>query len=246
MQLQFDKKGSIGWITLANPPYNNLTHPVFADKKDLLQFLNDPELTSIILCGAGKHFSGGAEIENLQKLAQDPQALRKALNQGKELLTVISHATVPVAALIFGSCLGGGLELALSCHFRFAAQNAMLGFPESAHGLMPGMGGTIFAQELIGHNHLIDLILTGRMMRAEEAMEIGLVDKVSPAKIIENELIQFLNSLTSEHSPKLIRSVMRSIHNGRRLPTQEALTEETKLFCELAKMNAPSFISNKN
>ena len=152
-----------------------------------------------------------------------------------------------MAALIFGSCLGGGLELALCCHFRFAAQNAMFGFPESDHGLMPGMGGTILAREFIGEGHLIDLLLSGRMIRAEEAMEMGLVDTVASPKTIEEKLVNFLEGLTRRHSPKLIRSVMRSIHNGRRLPTGEALALETKLFCELVKESAalaPTTIKN--
>lgn len=245
MRLQFDKKGSTGWITLTNPPYNSLVHPVFADKKELVEFLNDPALKSVILRGAGKHFCSGAEVESLSKLAQDPRLLKEALNQGKELLDIISRATIPVAALIFGSCLGGGLELALCCHFRFAASNAMFGFPESDLGLMPGMGGTILARELISDNHLIDLLLSGRMIRAEEAMEMGLVDTVSSSKTIEEKLVDFLDMLTCRHSPKLIRSVMRSIDNGRRLSTQEALAEETKLFCDLARESGLVDSSNK-
>ncbi len=238
MQLKYEISGSMGKMTLVNPPYNSLLHPVFADKNELSEFLNNQELTSVILCGKGKHFCSGAEIENLNQLTKKPQALQDALNHAKELLDIISNASIPVAALIFGSCLGGGLELALSCHFRFAAQNAMFGFPESDYELMPGMGGTIYSQEIITDNHLIEMILSGRMIRAEEAMKFGIVDTVCAAKTIEETLVTFLDGLTQRHSPELIRSVMRSIHNGKRLPTQQALAEETKLFCQLAKSNA--------
>jgi len=235
MQFQYDKMGTAGWITLSNPPYNSLIHPVFTDRKKLLDFLGDPELKYIILRGEGKHFCRGAEIENLAELKHDTQALQKAIEQGKELLGIISRATVPVAALIYGSCLGGGLELALSCHFRFAAQNAMFGFPESNHGLMPGMGGTLIDHEQIDSRYLIDLILSGRLFRAEEAQKIGLIDTIAPAKNIEEKLVHYLDNLTCRHTPKLIRSVMQSINNGKYLPMREALSEETQLFCQLAR-----------
>lgn len=244
MQLQYKKTGATGRITLFNPPYNSLIHPVFADKNELVEFLNDRELKSIIIQGAGKHFCSGAEIENLAELARDPAALQTALDCGKELLTAISESTIPVAALISGSCLGGGLELALCCHFRFAAQNAMLGFPESDYGLMPGMGGTVLALEAINRRNLIELLLSGKMVRAEEALEMGMVDQISSPRTIEDDVIAFLDRLTSRHPPELIRSVMRSINNGRQMPRQKALEEETKIFCQLARSNAPSVFSN--
>ena len=235
MQIFFDTDGRLGTITLSNPPHNNLSHPVFCEKEELLEFLNNPALTHVILTGEGKHFCGGADLEHLKELAAEPKTLAKALDQGKELLQILSNAPVPVAALIRGSWLGGGLELALSCHFRFASKNAMLGFPESGHGLMPGLGGTILSGDLFTRHHLIDLLLSGRMIRGDEALEIGLVDTVCPSKEVEKKLLAFLQRLSGRHTPKLIRSVMRSIHNGSELPTEEALAEESRLFCELVK-----------
>jgi len=235
MQFQYEKKGTAGWITLSNPPYNSLIHPVFTDREQLLDFLADPELKYVILQGEGKHFCSGAEIENLEKLIQDSQALQKMMDKGKELFRIISRATVPVAALIYGSCLGGGLELALSCHFRFAYQNSLFGFPESDHGLMPGMGGTLIDPELIDSRHLIELILNGRLFRAQEALDMGLIDTLAPAKSIEEKLVNYLDNLTHRHTPGLIRSVMQSINNGKYLPIHKALSEETQLFCQLAK-----------
>lgn len=245
-QLQFEKIDATGWMTLTNPPYNSLIHPAFCDKEQLIDFINEPGLKQAILCGAGKHFCSGADLESLAELAQEPLLLREALNHGKELLEILSSATIPVAALIFGSCLGGGLELALSCHFRFAAKNAMFGFPESDHGLMPGMGGTIFSKDVISNSGAIDLLLSGRMIRAEEALAKGLVDTVAPGKIIKEQVCHFLDGLTDRHSPNLIRSVMHSIQNSRRLPTGDALAEETKLFCDLLRDNSEIPSNNKN
>lgn len=245
MQLLFDTDGRLGTIILSNPPHNNLCHPVFCDKEELLDFLNNPTLTHVIIKGKGKHFCGGADLERLKELAAEPDKLREALDQGKELLQIISHAPVPVAALIRGSCLGGGLELALSCHFRFASHNAMLGFPESEYGLMPGLGGTVLSVDLLTRYNLIDLLLSGRMIRGEEALEIGLVDAVCPPKEVEEQLSVFLQRLTERHTPKLIRSVMQSIHNGNQLPTKKALAEESRLFCELVRDSRHQPYQNK-
>lgn len=201
----------------------------------MIDFIENPDLAHVIIRGEGKHFCSGADIGSLKELAREPQILQKALDQGKELLEVISNATIPVAALILGSCLGGGLELALSCHFRFASNNAMFGFPESELGLMPGLGGTLLSKDLIPRHHLIDLVLSGRMIRGEEAKAMGIVHTVCPTKQVEKELVTFLTQLTEKHPPRLIRSVMQSIHNSRRLSTSKALTEESRLFCELAR-----------
>jgi enoyl-CoA hydratase len=235
MQFRYQKTGPIGRITMVNPPTNALTHPFFADKEELRSFFEDHDLKAVILRGQGRHFCSGADPESFTDSFRDTQNLKDALHSAKELLQLISFAPIPVAAVISGSCLGGGLEIALACHFRFAATTAMFGFPECGHSLMPGMGGTVFPQQMIPRRHLIDLILSGRMIGAEEALQTGLVDFVSPGKKVGEEAARYLESLTGSHPPKVIRAVMRSIHNGRRMPMDEALAEETRLFCELAQ-----------
>ena len=235
MQFHYQKTGSIGRITMVNPPTNALIHPLFADKEELRSFFEDRNLKAVILRGGGRHFCSGADPEALAQASSAKRTCRSLWPGQKNCCSIISFAPIPVAAVITGSCLGGGLEIALACHFRFAATTAMFGFPECGHSLMPGMGGTVFPRQTIPRRHLIDLILSGRMIGAEEALQIGLVDFVSPGKKIGEEAVRFLESLTERHSPNVIRAVMRSIHNGRRLPMEEALAEETRLFCELAQ-----------
>ena len=236
----YNRQGALGWITIVNPPHNALAHPVFADVRELTGFLAEPALKGVILRGNGKHFCSGADPDSFRELFGNAEELRDAINQGKELIDTLSFAPVPVAALIVGSCLGGGMELALSCHFRFSSRNAMFGFPECDHGLMPGLGGTIFSQDVLTTPHLIDLVLSGRMIRADEALQIGLVDKTYAPADIEDAVVTFIDRLTARHPPKIIHSIMQSVHNGRRLPAREALREETRLFCELAKEIAPT------
>lgn len=235
MRFHYKRVKNIGWITMVNPPANALVHPVFADKEELLSFFEDTALKAVILRGEGRHFCSGADPDSFIDIFRDTRSLHRALDNAKELLQILSFAPIPVAAVISGSCLGAGLEIALACHFRFAAKSAMFGFPECGHALMPGMGGTIMSRQLIAQRYVIDLVLSGRMIGAEEARQIRLIDVVGAGKKIEDEAIRFLESLTSSHPPKLIRAVMRSIHNGRQMSTEAALAEETRLFCELAQ-----------
>ncbi len=234
MKLQYRISGSLGWITLENPPYNTLDHPVFADWTELKAFLATPELKAVVITGAGRHFCGGANLEALRVQAGDPATLAKAMDHGKTLLQTIAFAPVPMLALIRGSCLGGGLEIALACHFRFASANAMLGFPEAESGFMPGFGGAVFTSDRVSRQAIVDLMLSGRTVRGDEALSLGLVTRVLPTPELEGAATAFLHALTDERSPLLIRSVMESIHNGRRLPMGEALQRETELFGRVA------------
>lgn len=235
MQLRFEIKDSLGWIILENPPHNSLTHPVFADKNQLLSFLNNPQIKGVIVRGSGRHFSSGADPETFSKLFSSPRKFEALLNQAKELLNIINSSTIPTVAVICGSCLGAGLEIAAACHFRFASESAMLGFPETSHSLLPGLGGSVTGGKLMGKNNLIDLILSGRMIRAKEGQEIGLIDSVGPTKKTEEMAMQYLSMLTANHSTDLIRTVMQSIHNSSQMSERDALLAESKLFCKLAK-----------
>lgn len=235
MQLRFEIQDNLGWIILDNPPHNSLKHPVFADKDHLRSFLKKSEIKGVIVRGSGRHFSSGADPETFPQLLSSPDTFEGLLNEAKELLSIISLSTVPTVAVICGSCLGAGLEIALSCHFRFAAESAMLGFPETSHSLLPGLGGSVTSGKILAKNHMIDLILSGRMIRADEAKEIGLVDNIGAKKEVEKMAIQYLQMLTENHSPELIRAVMQSIHNSSQMSEPEALAAESKLFCKLAQ-----------
>lgn len=235
MNVTYSTDGSLGTITLSAPPQNRLCHPVFADITELSTFLATPEIKAVTIRGEGSHFCAGADVGTLRDQARDPEQLASWLAHGKTLLQAISGATVPVLALLRGSCLGAGLEIALACHFRYASESAVLGFPETELGLMPGFGGTSAAPSLISRGAVVELILSGRMVRAPEAFDLGLVDRVLPTREIEAEAVSFLRSLTDSRPAALIRAAMESIRNGQRLPREEALRRETELFAELAR-----------
>jgi len=235
MTIEYKTTAGYGLITLTNPPYNELDTPVFADPGQLREFLNREQLKGVLIRGAGKHFCNGADRKKLTKQIANPGELAVQLEKGKELIKMIRHAPVPVVAVIRGSCLGAGLEIALACHFRFASTNAVFGFPESTLGIMPGLGGSVLTKDRVLKQTQIELLLSGKMVNGSEAHELGLVDYVFPTKQVEAETRKFLAYLTEKRSHQIIHSIMRAIHNGEILSREKALKEETRLFIELAR-----------
>ena len=235
MKVVFSIEGTTGRIELAAPPANALERPDFIDLDALQGFLATPALKGVVLVGAGRHFSGGADPAKLQQALADPGALALGLTEGKRLLDALADATVPVVAAIRGQCLGAGLELALACHFRVAGAGSMFGFPEASRGLLPGLGGTAPLGAHPSRQALVDLMLTARLVGADEALALGLVDRLVPTATVEQAAARWIAELTAARTPRQVRAVLEAIHNGRRLPRAEALRRETQLFLQLAK-----------
>lgn len=237
MNASYEIREHVGFMTLAGPSYNLLHDPVFADEQELDLFFRTPTLKAVIVQGKGRHFSAGADLSLLQRQVEASEYdLKDRLTRGKRLLDLLSFAPVPTLALIRGSCLGAGLEIALACHFRFAAKSALLGFPEVENLLLPGLGGTAVTPGLIPWQRALDLILSGRIVGADEALSLGLVDRVGPPGEIASLAEDYLHELTAERSPTLVRAVMEAVHGSRRLERQAALDNETNIFCRLAEM----------
>ena len=146
----------------------------------LLHAVEDKNIRCIILTGAGtKAFVAGADIAELKGLDQ-AAAYSLASEAQSGVFNLITQSTKPVIAAINGFALGGGLELALACQIRIASENSRLGFPEVTLGLIPGYGGTQRLPQLIGKGKAFEMILTGEMIAAKEAFEIGLINHVVP------------------------------------------------------------------
>jgi len=234
MAAQFIQEGVLGILTLPGTGGNYLEQPDFADVDWLRERFSDPGLKGIIIRGSGRHFSAGADLDKLKKLAGDETLLFHRMTAGKKLIRIITEAEVPVVAGISGVCFGGGLEIALACHIRICSENALFAAPEANYGIMPGLGGTVTLSRLIGPGKAVEMILSGDIVNAEKALALGLTDYVIPNKDLHSFTLDYLNKMTADRDTAVIRSIVKSIHHSQTMDFEKAMEEETKLFCALA------------
>ena len=167
-------EGRVLVVSINNPPVNALSQAVRQGLADAVaQAQADAQVQAVLLVGSGKAFIAGADIREFGKPAMPPSL--------PDVLMQLESSNKLVVGAIHGPALGGGLEVALSCHYRLAVSGAKLGLPEVQLGLLPGAGGTQRTPRLIGVKAALDLMLSGRHAGAEEALSMGLVDKVEPA-----------------------------------------------------------------
>ncbi|MEN9303572.1 MAG: hypothetical protein RL264_2001 [Bacteroidota bacterium] len=174
---------------------------------------NDSEVGVIILTGSGeKAFVAGADIKEFAhfSIAEGGQL---AMNGQKTLFDFVENLSKPVIAAVNGFALGGGLELAMAAHFRVASANARMGLPEVSLGVIPGYGGTQRLPKLVGRGKANELIFTAGMMKADEALEWGLVNYVVP----QEELLQKCNEIANKilpNSPMAIAAAIEAVNAG--------------------------------
>lgn len=249
--IKFKQKQKTTWITLNRPHKLNAINNTTL--RELTQALNatkkDHKIRCLIITGEGeKAFSTGADITELQKLTQ--KTAQEFSNKGQHVFNKIEKLAKPVVAAINGYALGGGLELALACDFRLASDNAVLGFPEMKLGIIPGWGGTQRLPWIIGAAEAKRLIMLGDMVEADEALRMGLVDKVvSPNKLDAEaeELVQRLH----KSLPWALKNAKQAINSATNRYLDLGLKRETKFFAHLfstneAKERIETFLSKRN
>ena len=224
---------NFGILTLNNPPQNFLTEPEFVCLSDLKRWMGDGSLRGLIVQGKGRHFSAGADKNNILT-APDEEGIRNNLRKGKEMLNYLWDLPIPTIAAVRGVCFGGGLEVALSCHIRICSDKALFSFPETGLGIMPGMHGTVKLPRLVGMANAIDILLTGKTMDAQEALRLKLVDYVVPANEVFDYSLAFLKRLTGDKSINVIHAVVQSFIYARKLSEDEAIEKGSLMFCDLA------------
>ncbi|MCF8032371.1 MAG: enoyl-CoA hydratase/isomerase family protein [Desulfarculaceae bacterium] len=184
VKVELDK--GLAVVRMDNPPVNQMSDYFL---EELFQAVREAlaagEVSAIILTGTGKSFIAGADLTQVVKLKDRSEILPK-LMAIHEFLREVESAPKPVIAAINGNCLGGGLEVAMSCHYRIAAPGMSLGLPEVKLGLLPGSGGTQRLPRLIGLPEALTLMTTGRFIKTEKAFSLGLVDEVAePEALVE-------------------------------------------------------------
>ena len=182
-------------LTLDNPPVNQMSPQLMQDFGTAMgEAMQDGAVKAIVLTGTGKNFIAGADITRLQRIKKKEDIFEPALEAAR-FLNGIEMSPKPIIAAINGNCLGGGLETAMACHYRIAAPGVNLGQPEVQIGLIPGAGGTQRLPRLVGLGKARELIYTGRHLKADEALAIGLADKVVPAEGLAAAALEFAAAL---------------------------------------------------
>jgi enoyl-CoA hydratase len=224
----------VATLTIDHPPVNSFNTEVIDELGEAVdELLADDEVKVIVVTGGGTNaFVAGADIPEIKELLGQEGGLKMAAEAGHALFTKIERATKPVIAAIDGYCLGGGLELAMACHMRICSDRTRLGQPEINLGITPGWGGTQRLPRHVGRGKAIELILTGDMIRAQEAYSIGLVNKVVPAGAVIKEA-QGLARKIAGKSRLPVAAALRAIDTGLKVPIEEGLKIETEEFAGL-------------
>ena len=206
--ITWEVDGSLGILTLNNPPENYLINPEFVSIDQLKSWLKE-NIKGLIITGAGRHFSGGADLNNLMELAKNENDLFTNLSKGNDLLNYIDDLEIPVVAAISGVCFGGGLEIALSCDIRICTERSMFAFPEINHDLIPGIGGVARLERLTGKKTAMDILFSGDTINARKALELKIVDYVIPKYGCLELSKNYLNKLIANRPIKVINMMIR-------------------------------------
>lgn len=207
---------------------NALSAELMAALYDILtQAKEDQSIRAVLLTGAGKAFCAGADIHQLAKL--DSKSGLVFAERGQFIFRLLEQLGKPSLAAIQGFALGGGCELAMSATMRIASNTASFGQPEVKLGVIPGFGGSQRLARLVGKGRALDLCLTGRIMKAEEALMWGLVTEIVPPENLLARATEILNGLT-KLAPFALKSVMTVIDEGFDIPLEQALELEAANF----------------
>jgi enoyl-CoA hydratase len=212
IKYQCDERG-MAVVTVNRPKkLNALNSEVLDELSDAVQKISaDDEVKGVIITGAGdKAFVAGADIKELQAL--DEGSGRATSHRGQQVFQAIEELRKPVIAAVNGYALGGGAELAMACHLRIASEKASFGLPEVGLGLIPGYGGTQRLPRLVGRSRALKMILTGKPIQADEALEIGLVNSITGDPLMEAE--EWLEQILSNAPMAVANAIEAVYHTG--------------------------------
>jgi len=226
-----DGKPGVATIRLERPPMNALSRQVQEELREAaLEVGERADIGAVVLYGGPKIFAAGADVKEMADMTTADMAAQGPRLQ--DAFVEVARIPKPVIAAITGFALGGGLELALTADFRVMGGNARVGQPEILLGIIPGAGGTQRLSRLIGAAKAKDLVYSGRHVRSEEALAIGLVDKVVPADDVYTEASTWARTFAGGPAVALA-AAKRAIDEGLNGSLDEGLRLETALFTSL-------------
>ena len=229
--VQITTDGAVAILTLNNPPANAIGFDIVRDLWGALNEVEgDPSVRVVVVTGAGSMFSAGADVNALASPAGSGRV--RMLNDTVDLFERLEYFPKPIVAAVNGFCLGGGNELAMSCDIRIASSKARFGQPEINLGVTPGWGGTQRLTRIIGKVKALEILLTGRMVGAEEAHLIGLTHEV----VSEEELMPRATAVAHElakKAPLAVAEIKRRVMDGADEPPAKSVREDMKGFVKL-------------
>jgi len=222
--LIIEKENGIGIITLNRPPANAINFALLEELERALKlFEDDKEVRALIITGAGeKGFSAGFDVSEATRAAEIGP-------KGQALFTRIERYPKPVVAAINGYALGGGCELTMACHFRIMVdtEKAKIGCPEVNLGIIPGWGGTQRMPRLLGKGRALDMLILGKRINAPEALNIGLINKVSrPAELMKDA--KDLAKRLAKQAPIAVKCIIDSVNRGLETSIEQGLKIEAE------------------
>lgn len=229
-----ERRGSVTILTVNRPEkLNAIDRATLGEIAAAARaFAADPAQGALVVTGAGpKAFVAGADIAELEPLG--PAGAEDLSRFGQSVMDLLERGAKPVIAAVNGFALGGGCELALACHVRLASENAVFGLPEVKLGIIPGYGGTQRLPRLVGQGRALELILSGRNVKAEEAERLGLVNRVVPLDQLVDEAVKLAESML-RNGPLALEAAIESVVRGLSLPLDEGLRFESGRFGMMA------------
>ncbi|MER1988073.1 enoyl-CoA hydratase-related protein [Solibacillus sp. FSL H8-0523] len=228
--VKYEQKDFIAYVTLDRPEMlNAFNFDMLEQLRKVIESIHiHPDIRLVIITGAGdKAFSVGADLKERKTL---PDSLvRRNLNRFGEVFTLIEQLPQPTICMLNGYAFGGGLELALACDFRIAADSITLGLTETSLGIIPGAGGTQRLPRLIGEAKALELILTAKRMTAAEALQYGVLTKVAPREQLQEVTTAFAAAIL-KNAPIAIQQAKFAVKQGIKTDIQTGLQIERKAY----------------
>ncbi len=220
----------IAIVTIDHRPVNALNRQTLQELGQVLDGISaDPAVKVVIITGGGSlAFVAGADLKEVGQL-KSPQEAQEMATLGQSVFLKLQHLSKPVIAAINGICLGGGLELAMSCHLRISGDRVRFGQPEITLGIIPGWGGTQRLPRLIGKAKAAEWILTGDIVMAQEAYRLGLINHVVPQDQVLKAAKDLARKIASKGAVAIAQS-LKAIESGMDLPLAEGLAQEAAAF----------------
>lgn len=228
--VKYEQKDFIAYVTLNRPDMlNAFNFEMLEQLQKIIESIQiHPDIRLVIITGAGdKAFSVGADLKERKTL---PDTLvKRNLNRFGEVFTLIEQLPQPTICVLNGYAFGGGLELALACDFRIAADTIILGLTETGLGIIPGAGGTQRLPRLIGEAKALELILTAKRMPASEALQYGVLTKIAPRESLHEVAAEFAAAIL-KNAPIAIQQAKFAVKQGIKTDIQTGLQIERKAY----------------